>query len=157
MTTLKAHRQISKKRCFKKYSSFDKASQFSALYRTPWRSYLENLTIEDKFINKRVRLSIHQTMCLKRAEKKNLLRRSGCLITFKRYRSSHLRCSIKKLFFQKLRNIHKTNRKTHVLESGFKLEYHNCEIFKSTYFEEHLGTAASENMFIKLRKIKNYS
>ena len=26
-------------------------------------------------------------------------------------------------------------------------------IFKSTYFEENLRTAASENMFIKLRKI----
>ena len=25
--------------------------------------YLENLTIDDKFINKRVRLFIHQTMC----------------------------------------------------------------------------------------------
>ena len=28
--------------------------------------------------------------------------------------------------------------------------------FKSTYFEEHLGTAASENVFMKLRKIKTY-
>ena len=34
------------------------------------------------------------------------------------------------------------------------LEY--CEIFKSTYFEEHLCTAASENVFMKLRKIKIY-
>ena len=33
----------------------------------------------------------------------------------------------------------------------------HCEIFKSTYFEEHLRTAASENVFMKLRKIKNYS
>ena len=28
-----------------------------------------------------------------------------------------------------------------------------CEIFKSTYFEEYLQTAAFENMFMKLRKI----
>ena len=31
-----------------------------------------------------------------------------------------------------------------------------CKIFKSTYFEEHLCTAASENVFTKLRKIKIY-
>ena len=30
-------------------------------------------------------------------------------------------------------------------------------MFKSTYFEEHLQTAASENVFMKLRKIENYS
>ena len=29
-------------------------------------------------------------------------------------------------------------------------------VFKSTYFEEHLRTAASENVFMKLRKIKIY-
>ena len=29
----------------------------------------------------------------------------------------------------------------------FNLEY--CEIFKSSYFEEHLQTAASENIFMK--------
>ena len=43
-------------------------------------------------------------------------------------------------------------RKTPVLESLFDSEY--CEIFKSTYFEEHLRSAASENMFMKLGKIK---
>ena len=42
--------------------------------------------------------------------------------------------------------------KTPVLESLFNSEY--CEIFKRTYFEEHLRTAASENMLVKLRKIK---
>ena len=42
-----------------------------------------------------------------------------------------------------------------MLESLFNLEY--CKIFKSTYFEEHLRTTASENVFMKLRKIKNYS
>ena len=30
-------------------------------------------------------------------------------------------------------------------------------VFKSTYFEEHLRTAASENVFMKLKKIKIYS
>ena len=35
-------------------------------------------------------------------------------------------------------------RKTPVLESLFNSEY--CEIFKSTYFEEHLRTAATENV-----------
>ena len=40
-----------------------------------------------------------------------------------------------------------------VLKSLFNLEY--CKISKSTYFEEHLQEAASENVFMKLRKIKN--
>ena len=31
-----------------------------------------------------------------------------------------------------------------------------CEIFKSTYFEEHMWMASSENVFMKLRKIKYY-
>ena len=33
------------------------------------------------------------------------------------------------------------------LESLFNSEY--CEIFKSSYFEEHLRTAPSENVFMK--------
>ena len=41
-------------------------------------------------------------------------------------------------------------RKTPVLESLFVSEY--CEIFRSTYFEENLRTAASKNVFMKLRK-----
>ena len=44
--------------------------------------------------------------------------------------------------------------KTPVLESLFNSEY--CQIFESIYFEEHLRTAASENVFMKLRKIKIY-
>ena len=52
----------------------DKACQCSALQGTPWRSYLENLTIDDKFINKWLLLFIHQT-CLKRVEKKKNLGR----------------------------------------------------------------------------------
>ena len=35
-----------------------------------------------------------------------------------------------------------------VLESLFNSEY--CEIFQSNYFEEHLQTAASENVFIEI-------
>ena len=38
--------------------------------------------------------------------------------------------------------------KTPVLEPLFNSEY--WEIFQSTYFEEHLQTAASENVFIKI-------
>ena len=38
--------------------------------------------------------------------------------------------------------------KTPVLESLFNSEY--CEIFQSTYFEEHLQTATSENVLIKI-------
>ena len=41
-----------------------------------------------------------------------------------------------------------------MLESLFNLKY--WKNFKSTYFEEHLRTAASENVFMKPRKIKNY-
>ena len=47
---------------------------------------------------------------------------------------------------------------TPVLESLFTSEY--CKIFKSIFFEKHLqttGTAASEDVFMKLRKIKIYS
>ena len=42
--------------------------------------------------------------------------------------------------------------KTPVLESLFNSEY--CEILKSTNFEEQLRTAASENVSIKLKKLK---
>ena len=49
---LKAHWQISKERCFEKYYSCNKACQFSAFQGTPWWDYLENPTIDDKFINK---------------------------------------------------------------------------------------------------------
>ena len=61
---LKAHRQISKKWCFQKHCSCDKACQFLASYGTPWRSYL---TTDDKLMNKRFRLFVHETMCLSKA------------------------------------------------------------------------------------------
>ena len=73
----------------------------------------------------------------------------------KKNNSSHLRCSIETLFFKKLPNINRMDGKTPVLESLFNSKY--CEIFKSMYFEEHLPTAGSENVFMNLRKIKKYS
>ena len=39
-------------------------------------------------------------------------------------------------------------RRIAMLESLFNSAY--CKIFKNTYFEEHLRTAASENVFLKL-------
>ena len=44
--------------------------------------------------------------------------------------------------------------KTPVLESLFSSEY--CKVFQSTYFEEHLQAAASENVFIKTIKRINF-
>ena len=46
-------------------------------------------------------------------------------------------------------------RKTLTLKSLFKSEY--CDFFKCIYFEENLRTAVSEDVFMKLRKIKNHS
>ena len=54
-------------------------------------------------------------------------------------RSSHRKCSIKKLFLKTSCNLILKNIPTQV----FFYEY--CEIFKNTYFEEHLRTAASEH------------
>ena len=48
---------------FQKVCLCGQACQFSAVKGTPWWSYLEKLTIDDKFTNKRPRLFIHQTMC----------------------------------------------------------------------------------------------
>ena len=64
-------------------------------------------------------------MCLKRVKKKKLSGHCKKIAKWLNYfqkiqnQPSHLRCSIKKLFFKKLRNIHRTNRKTPVLESLF--------------------------------------
>ena len=63
-------------------------------------------------------------------------------------------CKKKHLFKEHLL-VAASYRKIPVLESVFNFEY--CEIFKSTYFEEHLRTATSENVFMKLRKIRIYS
>ena len=56
---------------------------------------------------------------------------NSCLITFKKYRSSHQRCSTKKLL-----KFSKIGRKIPLLEFLFNSEY--CKIFKSTYFEKNI-------------------
>ena len=61
----------------------------------------------------------------------------------------------KKAVLLKTSQFSQYEQKKPVLESLFNSEY--CEIFKSTYFEERLQTAASEDVFMKLRKIKTYS
>ena len=67
---------------------------------------------------------------------------NNCLITSKKYRSSHRRCAIKKVLLKNQQI--QFHRKTPLLESLFNSEY--CKIFKSNYFKEHLRTAASENV-----------
>ena len=64
---LKAHRQYLKNGVPK--------SIVRVTYRVHLAEFLENLTIDDKFMNKRVRLFIHETCVLRRVEKKKLLGR----------------------------------------------------------------------------------
>ena len=61
------------------------------------------------------------------------------------------------VFYEKaiVRNFAIVKGKTPVLESLFNSEH--CKVFNSTYYEKHLWMTASENVFIKLRKTKNYS
>ena len=58
-------------------------------------------------------------------------------------RSSYLRCSVKKIF-QKYRKFYRKTQ-TQVLSCEY------CEVFKNTYFEEQLRTAASEYLLLTLR------
>ena len=58
-----------------------------------------------------------------------------------------LACKKKHLFKNTLL-VAASYRKTHLFSSEY------CEIYYSTYFEEDLRTAASENVFMKLRKMK---
>ena len=53
------------------------------------------------------------------------------------------------VFYKKavVKNLAIFTEKQPLLESLFNSEY--CEVFKSTYFEEHLRTAVSENVFIR--------
>ena len=51
-----------KKQLFEKYCSCQKAYQSSALCSIFQEIYLEKLAIGDKYINKRIQLSIHQTV-----------------------------------------------------------------------------------------------
>ena len=72
----------------------------------------------------------------------------------KTFKSVHLNKICKRLllevFYKKavLKNFIIFTGRTLVLESLFNSKY--CEIFQSTYFEEHLQTAAFENVFIKI-------
>ena len=60
----------------------------------------------------------------------------------------------KNTFFKKELPVTASYRKALMLESLFSSE---CgKIFKTTYFEQHLHVAASENVFMKLIKIKIY-
>ena len=98
---------------------------FRKVHSTPWRSYLENLTIDDKFINKFIKfLSIKRYYCKKCWEEKII--RTSYLITFKKYRSSQRRYFIKKLF---LRNSQYSLENIYV---GFLFHSESCEIFRST-------------------------
>ena len=72
-------------------------------------------------------------MCLKRGEEKNIRTSKNLfLITFKKNVEAATGGVLKKNWSLKLRIIH---WKRPVLETFFSSEY--CEIFKSTYFEEH--------------------
>ena len=163
---LKAHRQISKKWCFEKYRSWNQECQFSALWGTPWRSYLENLTIDDKFINKRIGLFIHQTVC---REEKNIstskvllnceiavFKKKKCRSSHWRCRSSHRRCCIRKSILKNFANFtwKQLCRSLFLWScrpSGCKLCCKVCKTFKNTYFEEHLQTTACGGvLYIKL-------
>ena len=68
----------------------------------------------------------------------------GCLITFLKKQKQP-----PEVFYERdvLHNIHRTNRKRAVLEYLSNSEF--WENFKSNYFEEHLRTAVSKNVFMK--------
>ena len=57
------------------------------------------------------------------------------------------KCSVKKIY-QYVNTIWLLLTENTCVGVSFNSE--NCEIFQSTYFEEHLQTAASENVFIKI-------
>ena len=72
---------------------------------------------------------------------------------FKNSRSSHRRCSIKKVFLKTLQNSQENtcvgaslvSLESTLLKRDFNTDI-SCEyyeIFKNTYFKEHLGTTAS--------------
>ena len=69
---------------------------------------------------------------------------------FRKNRSSYQISLIKKAVLKNYRIF----TSTPVLQSPFNSKY--CKYFKSSCFEGHLGTSASENAFMKLRKIKKF-
>ena len=112
------------------------------LYRvhTPWWSYLENLTIDGKFINKLIRIFIHQKMCPNVLSRKYywdvVARLRNDLITFKKIQKRWLLLySIKSCSFKNLQ-YSQYKQKRLVLESLFNSEY--CETFKLKNINERL-------------------
>ena len=87
---------------------------YRKLFRKPSRSYLENLTIDDKVINKRVRLFIHHTMCreekiistsLQDIEIPEGTRRCSIRKFFKKFRKPHRKTPVLKPFLIKLQDL----------------------------------------------------
>ena len=73
--------------------------------------------------------------------------RNGCLITFKKYRSSRLRCSIEKLFFWKLRNIHRMGVVAEMLQMEFL-----CDI-KIYFYSIKMNLYSIKYIFMKSKYI----
>ena len=81
--------------------------------------------------------------------------RNRYLITFKKIQKQRPEIFYKKAVLLKTLQYLQKGQENTCVESLFNSEY--SEIFESSYFEEYLRTAASENVFMKLRKIKNNS
>ena len=81
--------------------------------------------------------------------------RNRYLITFKKMQKEPPEMFYEKAVLLKTSQYSQDGQKNTCVESLFNSEY--GEIFKSSCFEEYLRTAASENAFMKLRKIKKYS
>ena len=81
--------------------------------------------------------------------------RNRYLITFKKIQKQRPKMFYKKAVLLKTSQYLQKGQENTCVESLFNSEY--SEIFESSYFEEYLRTAASENVFMKLRKIKNNS
>ena len=145
--SLKAHWQISKNSVSKIIVNVIKHANLQ-LYRVHPDDVIKKtsqLATSSTSLNKLVRLFIHQRKGLKKVISLNTITK-WLLITFKECRSIEKRLLLKTLQYSQINPS---------VGDLFHSEY--CKIFKSTYFEEHLRTAASENVFIKLRKTKNYS
>ena len=78
---------------------------------------------------------------------------NSCLITFKQVQKQPLEMFYKKAVVKNFAGKHLCWS----LESVSVNLSLFCQIFKSTYFKGHLQTAASENVLMRLRKIKNCS
>ena len=85
-------------------------------------------------------------MCLKCIEKKKLLGRHNKWL-FNYFKPQEV--------FYKKTIVKNLAIKRPLLESLFNSE--DCKIFNGTYFEEHMQTAVSKNVFMKLKKFKNCS